>query len=108
MKLHDYIIIYERETTDDGAGGKEPGDLDEKYQCYANVKPLSGLIGMQFQALTGSQGYDIWIRTDFDRKVQRDYIVRYQGIYGDLDMVIQSVAAGKHFTKLTCKSENKL
>jgi len=108
MKLHEYIYIYEESATSDGAGGKESGTLTEQYRLYAKVRPLGGLIGMQFQQLTGSQGYEVWIRTDFDRKIKRDYIVRYEGIYGNIDMTIQSVEIDKYYTKLICKSENTI
>jgi head-tail adaptor len=108
MKLQDEIKLYSRAATSDGAGGMTPGALTEEYSLFADVKPMSGSIGMQFQQLTGTQGYEVWIRTDFDREPKRGYIVRYSGIYGDLDMVIQSVGVYKNKTKLICQSENKL
>ncbi len=106
--MNDEIQLYSRTAVSDGAGGKTPGTLTEEYSLFANVKPMSGSIGMQFQQLTGKQGYEVWIRTDFDREPEREYIVRYSGIYGDLDMVIQSVEVYKNKTKLICQSENKL
>ena len=108
MKLNDYIKISERASVSDGAGGKTPGALTELYECYADVKAMGGMIGMQFQQQTGSQGYTVWIRTDFDREIKKDYLITYQGIYGDLNMSIQGVEVDKNYTKLTCKRENTI
>jgi SPP1 family predicted phage head-tail adaptor len=108
MKLNDYIIIYERASVSDGAGGMTPGALTEKYRCYANVKPMGGMLGMTFQQQTGSQGYTVYIRTDFDREIDREYLITYQGIYGDINMVIQDVAPDRQYTKLTCKRESTI
>jgi len=102
MKLNDYIVIYERASVSDGAGGMTPGALTEKYQCYASVKAMGGMLGMQFQQQTGSQGYTVWMRTDFDREIQRDYLVTYKGIYSDLNLVIQNIEVENKYTKLTC------
>jgi len=108
MILNEYIYFYERAAASDGAGGKEPGVLTLIAEMYANVKPMSGLLGMQFQQLRGSQGYEVHIRTDHDREPERDYLVRYKGVYGDIDMVIESVYVGRQYTKLICKSESSV
>lgn len=108
MKLHEYIYFYDRAAASDGAGGKEPGSLTLIAEMYADVKPMSGLLGMQFQQLRGSQGYEVHIRTDHDREPERDYLVRYEGIYGNIDMVIESVQVGKTYTKLICRGENSV
>lgn len=108
MKLQDSLILYERSITSDGAGGKIPGALSEVAKLWGNVKPLSGFIGLTFQQMTGVQGFEIMIRTDFSFAPDREYIVAYEGIYGTQMMVIHSVEINKYYTKLTCKSENKL
>jgi hypothetical protein len=108
MKLHDELILYQRVFTSDGAGGGTPGALTKIASPWGNVRPMSGFIALQFQQLTGSKGYEVWIRTDFDLKPDRGYIVTYSGIYGDLNLIIQDIDVYKHMTKLTCKSENKL
>ena len=108
MILNDYIYFYERAAASDGAGGKEPGALTLISEMYASVKPMSGLLGMQFQQLRGSQGYEVVIRTDHDREPQRDYLVRYEGIYGDIDMVVESVNVERRYTKLICRSEGSV
>lgn len=108
MKLHDLITLSSRESVSDGAGGQTPGELTELYELYANVKPMGGTLGLQYQQLTGTKGYEIWIRTDFDRKPDRGYIVTYQGIYGDLTLVIEDIDVGTRYTKLTCRDQNTL
>jgi hypothetical protein len=108
MKLQDSIKIYERLSTSDGAGGKIPGSLTLVTTIWGSVKPLTGFIGMTFQQINGTQGFEIKIRTDFDFPPHREYYVGYEGIYGEQLMLIQSVEIGKYYTKLVCKSENKL
>jgi len=108
MKLESKIIFYERSSASDGAGGRTPGVLTEVTWMWGNVKPLSGSMAMQFQSLTGTQGYEIWIRTDFEREPDRKYIIGYEGIYGNKTMVIQGIEIGKYYTKLICSDENKV
>ena len=108
MKLQDRITVYTRTVAEDGAAGKTPGALVEVTKWWGNVTPLEGLIGMQFQAITGTQGFRITIRTDFDFPPNREYLLGYEGIYGELMMIIHSVQIDKHYTKFICKSENKL
>ena len=43
----------------------------------ANVKPMSGFIGMNFQQTYGTQGFTIIIRTDFSFEPDRKYIVAH-------------------------------
>ena len=107
MKLQDSIKIYERLSTSDGAGGRTPGALSLVTTTWGNVKPLSGFIGMTFQNIQGTQGYDVTIRTDFDFPPERTYYLGYEGIYGEVLLLIHSVQIDKHYTKLICKSENK-
>lgn len=107
MKLHDVVILYEREVTSDGAGGKIPGDLVEVTRLWSNVRPLTGMIGMQFQTLTGTQGFEIITRTDFDFVPDREYIVGFQGIYGERIMIVHSVQVDEYYTKIICRGENK-
>lgn len=105
MQLNDYITISERAAVSDGAGGKTPGALTELFACHAQVKPMTGMIGMQYQQITGTQGYHVFIRTDFTREIKRDYLITYKGIYSDINMVVESIEIGRNYTKLTCKSE---
>lgn len=107
MKFQDRISVNTRNTTPDGAAGQTPGSLTEVTKIWGQVKPLAGLIGMQFQAITGTQGFEILLRTDFDREINREYILVHEGIYGDKLMLIHSVQINKHYIKLICKSENK-
>lgn len=108
MKLQDKLILYERESESDGAGGQTPGDLTAITELWGNAKPLSGMIAMTFHQLNGSQGFEVIIRTDFDFAPDRKYMIGYQGIYGEQTMLVHSVEIGKYYTKLICKSENKL
>ena len=108
MKLQDRLILYERESTSDGAGGQIPGDLTQVAILWGKVKPLSGMIGMTFQQLNGSQGFEVIIRTDFDFAPDRKYMIGYQGIYGEHLFMIIYPEIDKYYTKFICKSENKL
>lgn len=108
MKLQDELILYERETTSDEAGGKIPGDLTKVCDLWGSVEPLTGMLAMSFQQLNGTQGFKITIRTDFGFETDRQYIIDYKGIYGERFMSINSIQIGKYYTKLICKSENKL
>lgn len=107
MKLHDRLILYERTVTSDGAGGKKPGVLVEVARLWGNVRPMGGLIGMQFQQINGTQGYEITTRTDFAFDINREYIIVYEAIHGDQQMIIHSIQTEKNYTKLICQSENK-
>jgi len=108
MKLQDELILYSRESSPDGAGGQTPEELINVMTLWGNVKPLVGAIGMSFQQMTGTQGFEIVIRTDFDFPPDRQYLVGYQGIYGEQIMLIHSVQIDKYYTKLITRSENKL
>lgn len=108
MKLHDELILLERESVSDGAGGKTPGQLTKICDLWGAVKPLSGFIGLSFQQMTGVQGFEVMIRTDFTFAPEREYILIHKSIYGDKAMMIHSTEIGQYYTKLTCKSENKL
>jgi hypothetical protein len=107
MKLQDALILYSRTVTSDGAGGKIPGVLVKVCDLWGNVKPLTGMIAMSFQQLTGTQGFEIITRTDFDFEPDREYILGYEGIYGEKIMIIHSVQIDKYYTKFICKGENK-
>jgi hypothetical protein len=107
MKLQDRVTIYERLSTSDGAGGRTPGTLSQVTWTWGNVKPMSGFIGMTFQNINGTQGYEVIIRTDFDFPPEKTYYLGYEGIYGEVLLLIHSVQIDKYYTKLTCKSENK-
>lgn len=108
MKLQDRFILYSRNVASDGAAGMTPGTLTEVMKLWGNVKPLGGMIGMQFQMINGTQGFEIMTRTDFDFIPNREYILIHEGIHGNMQMLIHSVQVEKHYTKLICKSENKL
>lgn len=108
MKLQDYLILYEQVTESDGTGGQRLSDPVEIGRLWGNVKPLTGNIAMTFQQLTGTQGYEVTFRTDFERKPDRVYYLEYEGIYGNVKLFIHSVQVDKHYTKLICKSENRL
>ena len=108
MKLQDRMTLYSRTVTSDGAAGMTPGALVEVQKLWGNVKPLAGMIGMQFQMINGTQGFEVIIRTDFDFPPNREYILVHEGIFGNVQMLIHSVQVEKHYTKLICKSENKL
>lgn len=107
MKLQDSLILYERPSVSDGAAGQIPSPLTEVMKLWGSVKPLSGFMALTFQQMTGVQGFEIIIRTDFDFPPDRKYMVGYEGIYGEQIMYVHSVEIGKYYTKLTCKSENK-
>jgi len=108
MKLQDELVLYEEASVSDGAGGQIPSEPREVMTLWGNVKPMTGFIGMSFQQMAGTQGFEIIIRTDFDFPPDRRYLVDYKGIYGDQRMIIHSVEINKFYTKLICKSENKL
>ena len=108
MKLQDKIKIYERVSTSDGAGGRTPGALTEVTWVWGNVKPMTGMIGMTFQQINGTQGFDVTIRTDFDFPPEREYYLGYESIYGEVILLIHSVQIDKHYTKIIARSENKL
>jgi len=108
MKLHSELILYEQSSVSDGAGGMTPSPLTEITKLWGSVKPLSGSIGMNFQQTYGVQGYEVTIRTDFDRSPDRNYILGYNGIYGEKNLFIVYPLIDKHYTKFICKGENKL
>lgn len=108
MKLQDELIIYERISTSDGAGGQTPGSLTLVNTQWGAVKPLSGYIGMQFQQTYGTVGFEVTIRTDFTFEPDRTYIIGYKGIYGEQFLSIIYPLIDKYYTKFICKSENKL
>ena len=87
MRLNERLILYERATASDGAAGKTPGVLTEVTRLWGKVTPLGGLIGMQFQQINGTQGFEIITRTDFDFVIDREYIIVFEGIHGDQQML---------------------
>ena len=107
MKLQDELILYEQASVSDGAGGMTPSPLTEITKLWGSVKPLSGSMGLQFQQMNGVHGYEVIIRTDFDRLPDRNYIIGYKGIYGELSLFIIFPMIDKHYTKFICKGDNK-
>ena len=108
MKLQDELILYDQKSVSDGAGGRTPSPLTEITKLWGNVKPLSGGMGLTFQQMNGTQGYEVIIRTDFERLPDRNYIIGYNGIYGEMLLFILYPMIDKHYTKFICKGENKL
>ena len=109
MNLNTNIRIYYQPTTSDGAGGTEAdGDPVLTDQVWGNVKPMNAFLSMQFMQLTGTQGYEVWIRTDFRRVPDRSYYLECEGIYTDLRFWIQAVEVHSNKTKLICTGENKV
>ena len=108
MKLQDTLTIYEQTSTSDGAGGQTPGVLTKVNDQWGSVKPLSGMIAMNFQQTYGTQGFEVTIRTDFMFEPDRTYIIGYKGIYGEQFLSIVYPEINKYYTKFVCKSENKL
>ena len=107
MKLQDELIIYEQASASDGAGGQTPGALVKVNDQWGSVKPLSGMIAMNFQQTYGTQGFEVTIRTDFDFAPERTYMIGYKGIYGEKILSIVYPLIDKYYTKFICKSENK-
>ena len=108
MNLHDEIRLYTQgNRTSDGAGGSIVERVNER-PMFANVKPMSGNFAMNFQQLTGTKGYNVWIRTDFDRQPQTGDVVEYEGIYGKLDLLVHDINIGRTRTQLLCRSENRI
>lgn len=108
MNMHDIIRTYQPgERISDGAGGYTYAHMNEQT-IYANVKPMTGNFSMNFQQLTGTKGYDVWIRTDYARMPQIGHKLEYDGIYGKINMLIHDIDIGRTRTKLICKSENRL
>jgi len=107
MKLQDELVLYEEVSVSDGAGGQIPSEPREVMTLWGNVKPMTGFIGMSFQQMAGTQGFEIIIRTDFDFPPGRKYMIGYQGIYGEHFMLIHSVQINKYYTKIIAKSENE-
>jgi len=108
MKLQDALILYSEASVDDGAGGKIPSTPVEVARLWGNVKPMGGMMAMTFQQMHGTQGFVVWVRSDFERVPDRKYLIKYEGIYGDIWLSIVSTEIDKHYTKFTCKSENKV
>lgn len=108
MNLDAEIRLYTQgNRTSDGSGGSFVEKLNER-KMFANVKPMSGNFSMNFQQLTGSKGYNVWIRTDFNRQPQTGDIVEYEGIYGTLNLIIHDINIGRTRTQLLCRSENRI
>jgi len=108
MKLQDELILYEQKSVSDGAAGMTPSPMTEITKLWGSVKALSGSMGLNFQQMNGVQGYEVVIRTGFDRRPDRNYIIGYNGIYGELHLFIVYPIIDKHYTKFICKGENKI
>ena len=108
MNMHEQIRLYTQgNRVSDGTGGSRVSRINER-EIFANVKPMTGNFSMNFQQLTGTKGYDIWIRTDFDRQPQVGDVIEYDGIYGQIDMIVHDIEIGRTRTKLLCKSANRI
>ena len=108
MRLQDELILYEQKSVSDGSGGMTPSPLEEVAKLWGNVTPLSGMVGLNFQQMNGVQGYEVTVRTDFERLPDRNYVFGYNGIYGETMLIIVYPLIDKYFTKFICKGENKL
>ena len=107
MNMHDEIRLYTQgNRASDGTGGSTVERINER-QIFAHVKPMSGNFSMNFQQLTGTKGYDVWIRTDFDREPKVGDVIEYEGIYGQIDLLVHDIEVYRNKTKLLCKSENR-
>lgn len=108
MNLNDEIRLYTQGSrTSDGTGGSTVSRTNER-EIWAHVKPMTGNFGMNFQQLAGTKGYDVWIRTDFDRQPQVGDVIEYEGIYGQIDLFVHDIEIGRTRTKLLCRSENRI
>ena len=107
MNLREEIIMYKDVRASDGAGGTTT-TRTKVADLYADVKPMTGHMAMTFQQITGSQGYTVWVRTDFNRVIDTTYTLDWQGIHDTLTLAVNSVEMGLKFTKLICKNENRV
>lgn len=106
--MNDELRIYTQgNRTSDGSGGSTVERTNER-KLFGKVKPMGGNFAMNFQQLTGSKGYDIWIRTDFGREINIGEVVEYEGIYGQIDMIIHDIDVGKNKTKLICRGASRI
>ena len=111
MNLRESIVMYRDVRTSDGAGGfttvrEEIGPL------FADIKPLSvnrmAYLGLEFNQIKGTQMYEVWIRTDFDRIIDTTYLFVWEGIYGNLTLMVNTVELHRNKTKLICTYENRI
>ena len=106
--MHDEIRLYTQgNRISDGTGGSTVERINER-KIFANVEPMSGNFAMNFQQLTGTKGYNVWFRTDFDRQPQIGDVVEYESIYGQIDMLVHDIDVGRTRTKLLCRGENRI
>jgi SPP1 family predicted phage head-tail adaptor len=108
MNMQDEIRLYTQgNRISDGTGGSTVTRINER-ELFAYVKPMSGNFSMNFQQLTGTKGYEVWIRTDFDRQPQTGDVIEYEGIYGQIDFFVHDIEVGRTRTKLLCRSANRI
>ena len=108
MNLNDEITIYNQASrTSDGTGGSTTTNV-AVGKAFANVQPMTGNFAMNFMQLTGSKGYNVWIRTDFNRQPQVGQVIVYEGIYGNINLFVHDIEVGRTRTKLLCRGENRI
>jgi SPP1 family predicted phage head-tail adaptor len=104
MNLNEEITIKRDSRTSDGAGGFT-ATTSTVADLWGKVETLTGSLALEFQQLTGSKGYNVWIRTDFDREIKTKDKVVWSSIYGDKTLTINDMDIGKNFTKLVCQDD---
>lgn len=102
MNLNEEITIKRDNKTSDGAGGFT-STTSIVADVWGKVESMSGSLALGFQELTGSKGYNVYIRTDFDREIKTKDKVVWSSIYGDKILTINDMDVGKNFTKLVCQ-----
>jgi SPP1 family predicted phage head-tail adaptor len=60
--MRERIIFQTPTTATDGAGGKKLSSWVDTYECWAEVKPLSGQRALEFTKITGKIGYQVKAR----------------------------------------------
>lgn len=105
MKLNDEITIYREDAVSDGAGGYTGEVTQVKItDMYAKVKAMSGSIALNYYQITGTQGYEVTIRTDFNLEPKRKYIIDYYDVYDTTRLIVNSIEIDVNYTKLICQS----
>lgn len=105
MKLNDEITLYREDAVADGAGGYTGEVTQVKIaDMYAKVKPMTGNIALNYQQITGQQGYEVTIRTDFHLEAKRKYIIDFYDVYETVRLIVNSREIGVNYTKLICQS----
>ena len=107
MNLNERITIYEPSIESDGTGGQVK-TLNKVVECWANVKPMSGNLALNFQQLTGTQGYEVTVRTDFNIVFGIPYEIEWEAIHGTQKLLVNVVQQDKNYTILICRSENRV